>query len=943
MGLSPRSCPRWLFALGIYLGLGLTSLQVTRAASFADCVRTALVTLFRKHEVSAHDAAAAHAIFSREKLVSEIAARRARVTEFEFIGKEAEKRGLRVWLFGGTAAGYGHYVKWDLLREAGDLRFQKARFDYDYTNIYRSTQDLDIVVDGSASQAQEFQQALKTRFPYFVGSKATPWEVRSLREASYNKGAILDDFGFMNQHTDSNSTGMIELTNPPQHESVVRDIRDWKNDNDSQFLKDVHEGKLTYYFSPTHAQTARAKEGKNPPIFSVVRALTKAFQYDLKLRPEDLAIMKKEIDQFNPSRDLMSEDTQRWIEKNGKKLYQHAVDIEYASNVLEKIGLKRKLIAIKNNPNDQDSLSWWMNKEPLKSKLVGVGSGRTAQELGIDIVAHETNNFQAYESITRAYTGEPNVLISRKGVIGESAGEGEGFYTRVGTQGGAGTGITIRFKVDPRAREGSDFTRHFSDYIVWKNKNAIRVIPESLESPSHYFEFLAEGKAISEDDKALLWKLERRLDHSLTSGVVDPKELQKIRTLVMKQVQAQVPNHKLLFQEWMKLEGAYAGRPAHDAEKLAEWMRVKSYQVDPVPVVDGLSDFVHGTEMQTWMNEQFIPFLLKSFKPDIGNRAIESALTSHHPDVRKFGLRALAYAEQVRPSDQIQMIRKLVQEKPNEPIDLHGVQAWLRADHGSLPIFEKLAKNDAATLALLRSAPAESFQFQKFEIPAGGKRVTIGSSKSEVGRSSDEAAREVILTNPFEMQVTPVTQLQWLMVMGKNPSNFKDGGEVLKGVALNSNHPVERVSWYDAQEFIKRLNMLDSRYEYRLPTEAEWEASVRAGTDTAYSFGNDAADLSQYGWHSANSGKQTHEVAGLKPNSAGLYDMHGNIWEWVQDAYVSTPPGGFDPLVASGSSRVIRGGSWFSDSQGLRSAQRGHADPDAHRLNLGLRLLRTSK
>ncbi len=153
---------------------------------------------------------------SLQHLTSEIAARRTRVPEFDFIRKEAEKRGLRVWLFGGTAAGYSHYVKWDLLREAGDLRFQKARFDYDYTNIYRSTQDLDIVVDGSAKQAEELQKALTTQFPYFVGSKATPWEVRSLREASHDKGAILDDFGFMNQHTDSNSTGMVELTNTPK-------------------------------------------------------------------------------------------------------------------------------------------------------------------------------------------------------------------------------------------------------------------------------------------------------------------------------------------------------------------------------------------------------------------------------------------------------------------------------------------------------------------------------------------------------------------------------------------------------------------------------------------------------------------------------------------------------------------------------------------------------
>src|SRR5262249_46768242 len=156
-------------------------------------------------------------------------ARRERVPEFQFIKEEAERRGLRVWLFGGTAAGYAHYVKWDVLRELGDVRFQPNRFDYDYTNIYRSTQDLDIVVDGSAQDAAAFEQELKSRFPHFLGSKAAGWEVRSIKEARGDKGGLLGDFGFMNQHTDSNSTGMVELTDPAKGEAVVRDIRDFDN------------------------------------------------------------------------------------------------------------------------------------------------------------------------------------------------------------------------------------------------------------------------------------------------------------------------------------------------------------------------------------------------------------------------------------------------------------------------------------------------------------------------------------------------------------------------------------------------------------------------------------------------------------------------------------------------------------------------------------------
>jgi hypothetical protein len=288
-------------------------LAFTRAVSANDC-RSQYESLLHAAVQSARPR------ISTQQLQSGIVAHRGKVAEFEFIKKEAEKRGLRVWLFGGTAASYSHYVNWDLLREAGDQALQGQRFDYDYTNIFRSTQDLDIVVDGNSQVASEFQNALMHKFPHFLGSKANQWEVRSLKEAHRDKGALLHDFGFMNQHTDSNSTGMVELTDPPPGEAVVRDLRDWKSPGHSQFFRDVHEGKITYYHSPTHGQTARAKSGQNPEIFSVVRYLTKAFQYELKMRDEDLAQIKKIIDEFDPRRDLANADAARWMERNGKKL-----------------------------------------------------------------------------------------------------------------------------------------------------------------------------------------------------------------------------------------------------------------------------------------------------------------------------------------------------------------------------------------------------------------------------------------------------------------------------------------------------------------------------------------------------------------------------------------------------------------------------------------------
>ncbi|MFL5812830.1 MAG: hypothetical protein ACJ763_04585 [Bdellovibrionia bacterium] len=443
-----------------------------------------------------------------------IADRLTRVQEFRFIQAEAAKLGVRAWLFGGTAAGYAHYVKWDMQREKGDHRFQPDRFDYDYTNIYRSTQDLDVVIDGNAQQAEALQNLLAQKYPHLQGSK-TAWEVRLLTEDMGDKQAIVNNPDFMNQHTDSNSTGMIELTKPYAGESVVRDVRDWKS-KEPYFLKDVHDGMLHYYFSPLHETTKFAKDGRNPPILSAIRFLTKAFQYELKIRPEDTARINAIIDSFDPKKDTQNPYVKNWIEKNGKKLIQNAVNIEYAWDTLEKLGLRKKLEAIQGNPATVESLAWWMNKEPLRTHPLGVGSGKTAKELGLDLVAHETNNFLAYESITRAHTGDSNVLISRNDASGELATFGDGFYTRIGRAGARGTGLTVRFHLEPGAREGTDFTVASDDYIIIKNKAALRVIPESLNiGPVEFFQMLANDKQLTKDDRGILEKLKRRIESKL--------------------------------------------------------------------------------------------------------------------------------------------------------------------------------------------------------------------------------------------------------------------------------------------------------------------------------------------------------------------------------------------------------------------------------------------
>lgn len=490
-----------------------------------------------------------------ERLETEIGVRVERVPEFEFIRKEAEKLGVKVYLFGGTAAAYSHYVREDLLREAGDARFPEHRFDYDYTNIFRSTQDLDVVIDGTAEQAEELERALVGEYPHFIGDKGASWEVRPLRVSRGAKEAILGNPNFLNQHTDSHSTGLVEITKPKPGTGAVRDVRDWES-RKPQFLRDVTEAKLHYYFNPLHDTTTRAIEGLNPPILSVIRYLTKAFQYSLEIRPEDLPLIRKIISEFKPA-DLKNDYLQKWVEKNGKKLFQHAVDLEYAWNTLEELGLRRKLAAIRNDPDTVESLAWWMNKEPLRTKPIGQGDGITAAELAKKhklpklVVAHETNSYLAYESITRQRGGELNALISRDEKAGEAAAFGDGFYTQVGRKGARGTGLTIRMEIDPRARLGSDFTMNEGNtYLVLTNKAAAKVIQEQINiSMPEYFLMLAEGKSFSSDDKALLEQFHRRV---AKQAKISPEDEKSILAIVETESKKHKPRLAVL-SEWFRL------------------------------------------------------------------------------------------------------------------------------------------------------------------------------------------------------------------------------------------------------------------------------------------------------------------------------------------------------------------------------------------------------
>ncbi len=198
---------------------------------------------------------------------------------------------------------------------------------------------------------------------------------------------------------------------------------------------------------------------------------------------------------------------------------------------------------------------------------------------------------------------------------------------------------------------------------------------------------------------------------------------------------------------------------------------------------------------------------------------------------------------------------------------------------------------------------------------------------------SEHPQHRVHITRGFYMGVTEVTQQQYEAVMGETTTCF-DGKK----------NPVEMVSWKDARRFCRKLRRKTGK-NVRLPTEAEWEYACRAGSTTLYHFGDDPTQLEQYAWYKANSGGKTHPVGEKKPNAWGLYDMHGNVWEWCRNRYgpkfyeksrFKDPTG---PNRWHSSTRVLRGGSWNFSAYLARAATRLDDEPNLGSIMYGFRVI----
>jgi formylglycine-generating enzyme required for sulfatase activity len=216
------------------------------------------------------------------------------------------------------------------------------------------------------------------------------------------------------------------------------------------------------------------------------------------------------------------------------------------------------------------------------------------------------------------------------------------------------------------------------------------------------------------------------------------------------------------------------------------------------------------------------------------------------------------------------------------------------------------------------------------EIPAG--TFTMGSPEGEEDREDDETQHKVTITKAFYMQTTEVTQGQWKEVMGTEPWKGK------QYVKEGPDYPPVYVSWDDAVAYCKKLSEKEGK-TYRLPTEAEWEYACRAGTQTAWSFGDDEKELGDYAWYDENADdigeEYAHQVELKKANSFGLYDMHGNVCEWCLDDATVARNGSNGP----GARRVLRGGSWLNSGTYTRSAFRKSVDSDARTNQYGFRVV----
>jgi len=311
------------------------------------------------------------------------------------------------------------------------------------------------------------------------------------------------------------------------------------------------------------------------------------------------------------------------------------------------------------------------------------------------------------------------------------------------------------------------------------------------------------------------------------------------------------------------------------------------------------------------------------------HKQLEAAIAGQQSETRRLGqIEDQVFMAMTRQQAATERLAELAGQVDSVTEELRAARAELDAVRGEIAALAAAGPAAAAS----ESRPPETWindlEMTFVLVPAGS--FDMGT---ESGDDDERPVRPVTISEAFYLSRFEVTQAQWFAVMESDPSEFTD----------DPNRPVESVSWEDAQAFIAKLNATEPGATYRLPTEAEWEYAARAGSATAYAFGDDAAQLDAYAWYADNAGNITHPVGEKQPNAWGVHAMHGGVWEWVQDRYGPYPSAADaeSPGPPPGNRRVIRGGSWLSPAEDCRAASRSHAHPAFRGAHVGFRLVRT--
>jgi formylglycine-generating enzyme required for sulfatase activity len=278
-------------------------------------------------------------------------------------------------------------------------------------------------------------------------------------------------------------------------------------------------------------------------------------------------------------------------------------------------------------------------------------------------------------------------------------------------------------------------------------------------------------------------------------------------------------------------------------------------------------------------------------------------------------------------------------EPASEAVFVNGKRVGETPFSGSVPVCSEIAIGNNRDKVDVRIAYNQTVRHKHQFASGGGSMVfvkggtfTMGCTSEQSDCDSDEKPTRRVTVRDFYIGKYEVTQKEWRDVMGSNPSSFKNCGD---------DCPVESVSWNDVQEFIRKLNQKTGK-KYRLPTEAEWEYAARGGSQSKGYKYSGSNNIDNVAWYTGNGGSKTNPVGRKQPNELGIYDMSGNVWEWVSDWYgsnyygsgVNNNPTG----PSSGSYRVDRGGSWFNFALICRVANRDYGHPDGRDSGLGFRL-----